>query len=218
MVGVSSEPAEVESPAPTRRERKRARTRTELVAATRGLIVEKGVAGLRIDQITERADVALGSFYNHFDSKDDIVEAVVEEAIAGLVAAITARSTRLPDPEEAAIVPLRRFVRLAYDDPDFAGLLVNLDRADAIFEHAVLPFAVRELERGIREGVFEIPDVGIAVTAVIGGALAIMRRILAGQLPPDADAVHAESVLRSFGIEGPRAREVAARPLPEFES
>src|SRR5882762_1078957 len=115
MVGVTTEPAE--SP-PTRRERKRTRTRTELVAATRGLIVEKGVPGLRIDQITERADVALGSFYNHFDSKDDVVEAVVEEALESLVTAITARSTRLPDPEEAAIVPLRRFVRLAYDDPD----------------------------------------------------------------------------------------------------
>jgi AcrR family transcriptional regulator len=170
----------------------------------------------RVASASARAP-ALGSFYNHFDSKDDIVEAVVEEAIAGLVAAITARSTRLPDPEEAAIVPLRRFVRLAYDDPDFAGLLVNLERADAIFEHAVLPFAVRELERGIREGVFEIPDVGIAVTAVIGGALAIMRRILAGQLPPDADAVHAESVLRSFGIDGARAHDVATRPLPELE-
>jgi len=173
---MASEPAEAESPAPTRRERKRTRTRTELVAATRGLIVEKGVAGLRIDQITERADVALGSFYNHFGSKDEIVEAVVEEAIEGLVEAITARSTRLPDAEEAAIVPLRRFVRLAYDDPDFAGLLVNLERADAIFEHAVLPFAVRELERGIREGVFEIPDVGIAVTAVIGTSIEISAR------------------------------------------
>jgi AcrR family transcriptional regulator len=217
MVDVTSKPVDVDSPAPTRRERKRARTRTELVAATRGLIVEKGVAGLRIDQITERADVALGSFYNHFDSKDDVVEAVVEEAIAALVEAITARSTRLPDPEEAAVVPLRRFVRLAYDDPQLAGLLVNLERADAIFEHAVLPFAVRELERGIREGRFEIPDVGIAVTAVIGGALAIMRRILSGQLPADADIVHAESVLRSFGIDGARAHEVATRPLPDFE-
>jgi hypothetical protein len=107
-------------------------------------------------------------------------------------------------------------VRLAYDDPPFAGLLVNLDRADAIFEHAVLPFAVRELERGIAAGTFEIPDVGIAVTAVIGGALAIMRRILDGSLPPGADAAHAESVLRSFGIEAGRAQQIAHRPLPEF--
>ena len=203
--------------ATSRTDRRRERTRSELVAATTALIAEKGVAGLRIDQITERADVALGSFYNHFDSKDAAVEAVVAEAIETLVTAITARSTHLPDPEEAAVVPLRRFVRLAYEDPQFASLLVNLDRADAIFERTVLPFAVRELERGIHDGTFEIPDVRITVTAVIGGALAIMRRILDGSLPRGADAAHAESVLRSFGIESERAREIAHRPLPEFE-
>ena len=192
-------------------------TRSAILAAAERLYADRGFGDVTLRDIVAEANVNLAAVNYHFGSKDDIVEAVVEEAIEGLVEAITARSTRLPDPEEAAIVPLRRFVRLAYDDPDFAGLLVNLERADAIFEHAVLPFAVRELERGIREGVFEIPDVGIAVTAVIGGALAIMRRILAGQLPPDADAAHAESVLRSFGIEGARAHEVATRPLPELE-
>lgn len=201
----------------TRGERRRERTRSDLVQATSDLIVEKGVAGLRIDQITKRADVALGSFYNHFDSKEDAVAAVVEAAIEALVEAITAKSTHLPDAEEAAVVPLRRFVRLAYDDPQLAGLLVNLHRADVVFEHAVLPFAVRELRRGIEDGRFDIPDVGVAITAVLGGALAVMRRILEGELAPDADAVLAESVLRSFGVRAGRARDVAHRPLPEYD-
>ncbi len=209
---------EVAPQALSRWARRRARTREVLIAAARSLIAEKGVDGLRIDQITERADVAQGSFYNHFDSKEQVVEAVVEEAIEGLLVGITASSTNLPDPEEASVAPLRHIIRLTNEDPQLAGLLVNLDKADATFLRAVFPYAVRELERGVAEGCFEIADVGLAVTGVIGGMLAVMRRILDGEYPADSDSAYAEWVLRSFGINGARAREVAYRPLSTFNT
>lgn len=174
--------------------------------------------GLRVDQITERADVAQGSFYNHFDSKEQAVEAVVEEAIEHLLDTITASSTNLPDPEEASIAPLRLIIRLTTEDPQLAGLLVNLDRADATFLRAVFPYAVTELERGVQEGRFEISDVGLAVTGVIGGMLAVMRRILDGDYPADSDSGYGEWVLRSFGIDSARAREVSTRPLPALNT
>lgn len=202
----------------TRWSRRRARTRAVLVEATRSLIAEKGVAGLRVDQITERADVAQGSFYNHFESKELAVEAVVEETIEHLLDAITSSSTNLPDPEEASIAPLRLIIRLTSEDPEFANLLVNLDKADATFLRAVFPYAVRELERGVTEGRFEIADVGLAVTGVIGGMLAVMRRILDGDYPADADSGYGEWVLRSFGVDSARAREVALRPLPHLST
>lgn len=185
-----------------------------MVSAARSLIAEKGVGGLRIDQITDRANVAMGSFYNHFESKEQVVEAVVEHAIEELLLAITVVSTTLPDPEEASVAPLRQVIRMTTDDPQFAGLLVNLDRADTTFLRAVLPYAVKELERGIQAGRFQIVDVDVTVTGVIGGMLAVMRRILDGDYPPDADEAYAEWVLRSFGVDGDLAHEVAVRPLP----
>lgn len=177
--------------------------------------MEKGVEGLRIDQITERADVALGTFYNHFDSKEQIVDAVVDEAIESLLEAIT-ESSDAPHPEEAAIAPLRRIIRLTTDDPSLAALVVGLDQAGATFMRAVVPYAVRELQRGVAEGRYVIPDVDVAVTGVIGGTLAVMRRILDGDFPADADRAYAEWVLRSFGVDGDTARRAVAHPLPEF--
>lgn len=196
--------------------RRRAQTRRRLLAATRALIVEKGVEGLRIDQITERADVAFGSFYNHFESKEHIVDAVVDEAIESLQHAITEGSAGLLHPEEAAIAPLRRIIRLTTDDPDVAALVVSLDQAGATFMKAVYPYAVRELRRLVEQGRFAIPDVEVTVTGIMGGTLAVMRRILDGELPATADSAYAEWVLRSFGISGERARQAAGHPLPEF--
>jgi AcrR family transcriptional regulator len=206
---------DVSEQTPTRGTRRRARTRQKLTDAARTLISEKGVAGLRISQITERADVALGSFYNHFESKEELVEAVVEDTIVALTEAIVARMEQLDDPAEAVSYANRQFVRLAYDNPDLAWLLVNLDRADALFETMVLPYALEALNRGIAAGRFHVVDAQVVLTGIVGSALAIMRAILDGRHGPDADKVHAEVVLRSIGLDRGEAHEIARRPLPE---
>ena len=54
-----------------------------------------------------------------------------------------------------------------------------------------------------------------ASTSRIGGALlGVMRAILDGQAPADADVHHAEGVLRLLGLTVTDAAEVARRPLP----
>jgi AcrR family transcriptional regulator len=64
------------------------RTRRRLLDAGRTLIAERGEGGLRIAEITERAGVALGSFQNHFASKEELVEAVIVETVQTLAGQI----------------------------------------------------------------------------------------------------------------------------------
>ena len=54
----------------------------------------------------------------------------------------------------------------------------------------------------------------VTLTATIGGALAVMRGILEGRLEPGAEVAAAEAVLRSLGLSGEEAREIASRDLP----
>lgn len=56
-------------------------TRDKIIEATRGLIAEAGLEGTTIKAICETAGVLPGSFYNLFDSKEQIVLTVVREAI-----------------------------------------------------------------------------------------------------------------------------------------
>jgi hypothetical protein len=46
--------------------------------------------------------------------------------------------------------------------------------------------------------------------------LGVMRDVLDGQAPRDADRHHAEGVLRMLGVTAEDAREVARRPLPKL--
>jgi AcrR family transcriptional regulator len=201
----------------TRGARRRARTRQKLTSAARGLIAEKGVEGLRISEITERADVALGSFYNHFESKEELVEEVVSDTIEAMAAAIEATMETLADPAEAVSFATRRFVRVAWENAELASLLVNLDRADAQFERAVLPYALAAIDRGTAAGRFQVEDAHLALIGIVGATLAVMRAILDGRFGPDADVLHAESVLRAMGLDPTDAHEVSTRELPALD-
>jgi AcrR family transcriptional regulator len=194
---------------PNRGDRRRERTRTRITDAGRALITEKGVAGLRISEITQAADVALGSFYNHFTSKEDLVETVVAESLEALISAIVTETPPQEDPAVLVSAANRRFIRIAYEDPDFARLIVNLSHADALFAVAVVPYARFALERGIASGRFEVSDIDVTLTLVVGGALALMRGILDGRHPQDADIAHAENVLRAIGVPTEEARELS---------
>jgi AcrR family transcriptional regulator len=186
--------------APTRTDLRRERTRRKLIDTGRALIAERGVAGLRIQEITGRADVALGSFYNHFQTKDDLVEAVVSESLSVLA------STAVPDPEvdidpaEIVAGAVIRFMRLADTDPEFARLLVHLNHADVLFSAAVYPYARDALERGIESGRFFVPDIEVTLAAVMGGAFALIREILEGHQESSVDRAFAIHVLLSVGV------------------
>jgi AcrR family transcriptional regulator len=195
-----------------RTDRRRERTRGKLTDATRDLIAEKGVAGLRIQEITDRADVALGSFYNHFESKEAAVEAVVADSLRDITVALA--TDPVEDAAELVSAAIRRFVGLAYTDPDFARLVVHLDHAQDIFAMAVYPAARTAVERGIKEKRFSVPDLDVAVTLIVGGALALMRSIVDDRLGAGADRHYAQISLTALGVPAADAAKIARLPLP----
>jgi len=56
-----------------RRERNKQRMRERIFSAALSLFAEKGFEQTKVDDITERADVARGTFFNHFQHKEELV-------------------------------------------------------------------------------------------------------------------------------------------------
>ena len=206
------------APAPDRHARRRTQTRTKLLEAARTLFARKGVDNTRINEITDGADVGFGSFYNHFESKEAIVEAVLAETVAAQGAAVDAVTASLDDPAEVVAAAHRHFVNLARTDPDWAWLLVRLDISHDVTLAGLGPFAQRDLDRGIKAGRFKVANRRVALLAGGGALLAVMRDVLDGHAPKDADRHHAEGVLRLLGLAPDDAAEVARRPLPKMPS
>ncbi|MDX8153266.1 TetR/AcrR family transcriptional regulator [Patulibacter brassicae] len=201
------------SDAASRRTRKRERMYRNLLDATAALIAEDGTADLRISDITERADVALGSFYNYFASKEEIVDAVARETLSALAASL-AEGDEATAGDDAAIAAraIRRFVDLAREDELLARLLVNLSAGDAVFVSSVHPAARRAVERGVAHGRFTVGSVELSVVAITGGALALVRAIIDGlDVGPEPGRELAERSLLALGVPPQEAARVAAR-------
>jgi len=63
-------------------------TRGRLLRAARALFCEKGVDATTIADITNRADLGKGTFYRHFSGREEVMTALVQDAVALLVARI----------------------------------------------------------------------------------------------------------------------------------
>lgn len=71
------------APAPeSRSERRKARTAAAILDAAERLFVERGFAATTIGDLSGGAEVAIGSIYSHFGSKDGVYEALVDRALA----------------------------------------------------------------------------------------------------------------------------------------
>ena len=197
-----------------RQARRRRQTRTRLVRAAATLFARQGADNTRINEITDEADVGFGSFYNHFKSKEEIVEAVLTETLAAQGAAVAALAGGLADPAEVVAVAHRHFVELARTDPDWAWLLIRLDVSQKLALSALGPFAEQDIAAGIKAGRFRVANRRIAMLDAGGALLAVMRDVLDGRAPKDAGRLHAEGVLRLLGLAPVDAAEVARRPMP----
>src|SRR5690242_19660146 len=70
-----------------RRERRRQETHTRIFDSAMRLFAERGFANTPVEDITKAADVAKGTFFNYFPTKEAIREALAERQLGVVRAA-----------------------------------------------------------------------------------------------------------------------------------
>ena len=146
------------APRVSRLDRRKARTRQALIDAAVRLIAEGRGNRASIQEITERADIGFGSFYNHFDSKEQLFQTASEEVMERWGQMIDRASAGITDPAELFAVGLRISGRLGWTHPDIAGFLTGagLDALD--IPGGLAPRALRDIEAGQAAGRFTVPE------------------------------------------------------------
>src|SRR6516225_11064025 len=109
---------------PNRLERRKQRTRAALVKAAQRLIAE-GRVNVPVLEITQAADVGMGSFYNHFDSKEELFQAAVEDALDAFGAALDQLTVGLDDPAQVFAQSFRLTGRLHRRQPELSKVLLH---------------------------------------------------------------------------------------------
>ena len=97
----------VGAPKASRLDRRKARTRQALIDAAVRLIAEGRGDRASIAEITEEADIGFGSFYNHFDGKEQLFQTASEEVLERWGQLIDRASAGITDPAELFAVGTR---------------------------------------------------------------------------------------------------------------
>lgn len=201
-----------------RLERRKQRTRAALIQAAQALIAA-GKLNVPVLEITQAADVGMGSFYNHFDSKDALFEAAVADVLDSHGALLDQFTASIDDPAEAFACSFRLTGRLFRRRPQESQILLASGLSLMGSDRGLGPRALRDIAAAVAGGRFTVDDPKLAM-AVAAGALLGLGKLLQ-QEPERDDAVAAdrvaEDLLRLFGLSAEEARQICKRPLPNLD-
>ncbi len=202
--------------ASTRGARRRAQTRSALIRAAQRLIAEKRT-NAAILEITQLADVGMGSFYNHFESREQLFEAAVDDALELQGAYLDQLTTDLEDPAESFTRSFRIIGRLHRHVPELSKVILSQGAALVTSDHGLAPRALRDIRAAVEAGRFSTSDPAAALLIAGGAALALAQHLHEHPEVDDAaltDTV-TESLLLMLGLSADDARELVAHELPE---
>jgi AcrR family transcriptional regulator len=204
----------------SRLDRRKARTRQALVDAAARLIAEGRGERASIQEITEAADIGFGSFYNHFETKDQLFRTASEEVLERWGQMIDRACAGIDDPAQVFATSLRISGRLGWTHPDLARFITGAGLELLDIPRGLAPRALRDIKIGQAAGRFTVPNPDVALSAVAGGLLGLLRVRQRDPEQIDETAVDqlAEAVLRMLGIPAREAKRIAARALPDIEA
>src|ERR1700749_1083005 len=148
---MSAMPDEADSP--NRLQRRKQRTRAALIKAAQRLIAEgkNSVPGL---EIARAAEVGMGYFYNHFDSKEELFEAAVADVLDAHGAMLDRLTEPINDPAETFATSFRLTGRLFRRRPQESENLLAHGPALLSSERGLAPRALRDIRAGVDAGRF----------------------------------------------------------------
>ena len=197
-------------------------TRARLLKAAYDVMATVGVDAAKIKDITDLADVGFGTFYNYFETKDEMTNQVLDCVINdyGRRNIIATRNLRKKDPALAMPVSMRLVMREAARTPMWQWWALRPDLLFDRMRDGFAPFAKRDMQDAINQGVFHIAaeDIdsawALANWMMVGG----IHDIVVGQRPLESDMFVVNSILRMMGMEHGKAAVASSTVLPKYSA
>jgi AcrR family transcriptional regulator len=187
---------------------RRARTEARILAAAMRVFAEKGPDASRIDDFVQAAGISRGTFYNHFQSVDQLLAATSEWTTRGVLEAIEGALPVADGPGLRLGLGLRLFLAHAQADRVWCRFVSRVWKLGGV----ELP--TRDLEEGVRLGVFRAVSVHAQRDLLFGGLREALIRIGDGDAPPDYGAHVTELTLQALGTDPRRIAAVMRYELP----
>ena len=164
--------------------RKRALMRARLLDATLQVFAHAGGTVPGIDDVVHAAQVSRGTFYLHFRTVDEALQALSQAQSDQMTQGTLAVYDLLQEPWQRFSVGFRLFLMRAHLDPLWASFVT---RSVAASDQLLVTALMREdLRRGRELGQFRFNDLRVALDFMMSASIAGIRAL--GQGVPDPES------------------------------
>jgi AcrR family transcriptional regulator len=204
----------VAAPTPTVRRADATRNRQRIITAARELFVASGI-DVSVRSVASRADVGLATLYRHFATREDLVDAVLEDAFEEYVA-LAERALADPDAWAGfsgfveAVLELQSHNRALKDVVETRAH--GRDRAAAMRQRS-RPLITKLVHRAQEQGVLRADFTPQDLPVLFWSADRVIE--LAGDIAPDLWRRHLGFLFD--GLRAEAAHPLVAPPLREAE-
>lgn len=168
------------------------------------LFVERGVEHVSIDAITSTAGVAKGSFYNHFESREDLFNDLVEETLQQMLSKGLEFTPPVDDPLEAGLARMWFIYYTLLSDPTTCRLLLQAGSPTTrmAIDKVLRTVVADELMEGVALGTLSHLDPDLVYAAYFGVVTHAIRHLLEQGSALDAAAAADQLTELCFAVMG----------------
>lgn len=203
----------------SRPDRRKARTRQALINAARRLLADGSASTASIQDITDAADLGFGTFYNHFEDKEQLFRAAAEQVLEQWAAYLDHTPPASEDPAVVFVTSFRRSGRLLISHPEEARLVLHGGLAMLHSSVGMAPRARRDIAAAVRSGRFTIAgaNVELAFSKTAAFLIALLHTWLLEPKVIDETAIDdtAGELLCAFGLRPAEAKRLAHARLQD---
>lgn len=200
-------------------DRRRVRTRAALLRAGQALFAAQSVDAVSIDDIVLAADVAKGSFYNHFADKEALAREIAIQVRAEAEAQVDQANDGVTDPVMRMARGQAVFVRFAVRNPERVSALKRLFAGATLHNAPLNKGVLADVEAGLAAGRFRGLTVETGVLMAIGMGMVAVSRVLEPDGDSPANVLSRDLIfglLRGLGVEDAAARAASAAAVSDI--
>jgi AcrR family transcriptional regulator len=193
--------------------KRRSRTKAALTEATMRLLTKNTASGFAIDDVVREADVARGSFYNHFTSFDELILHTLTTVRQDLHSRIASLAIDSPDAAVTLARGIATVIHYGYENKAGARALMYAGPGVANPDKPSNSILTQTLKQGAETNVFRLPSMDAAVVSVLGICELGLSRMLDihheySQVCKLAQGL-CVAVLRCVGVDNRRIERIA---------
>jgi AcrR family transcriptional regulator len=193
---------------------KRETTRALLIAATKSLVMARGKEKISIQDITHRAQVGSGTFYNYFENKHKVFDAIAEEMLEDFLKELDEVRAPLKDPAMIVAVTLNHCFKRSQNHETWNSFLSSVGLSDKYVLIQKASQCYEDIERGVAGGRFKVENIPFTQNLILAIVCHINREIRLGNLQSETIEDATRAILKMLGISDIIARALTQRARP----